>query len=381
MFFKTKNEPSHSFQPSFKLAFQLLLLSRIFAAYYSNIQGIIQCIHILFNEIDCDEVFNYWEPLHYLQYGIGQQTWEYSPEFAIRSWAYILPHAILAQGFELFITTHKIKLFYLIRLFFGGVSAWIDALLYDSVKKNVHPKVGIYTLIFLIFSPGMFISSTSFLPSTFAMYFTTLAFVFGLQSEITRKSAWNIVFCVGTGSLLGWPFAGALALPFICHIGMTRQKLRQIRWMFEASLLVLFGLLLPMVMIDYVFYKKWTIVPLNIVLYNIFSGPGRGPDIYGTEPFYFYIFNCLLNFNFAFLFALSSLPMLILSFTMDKKRLLNVFPVMFVLSFFYIWFMIFTLQPHKEERFMYVVYPILCVNGGISLYLFKEWAGVWIHVS
>lgn len=26
---------------------------------------------------DCDEVFNYWEPLHYLLYKSGFQTWEY----------------------------------------------------------------------------------------------------------------------------------------------------------------------------------------------------------------------------------------------------------------------------------------------------------------
>lgn len=26
---------------------------------------------------DCDEVFNYWEPLHYLIFGHGMQTWEY----------------------------------------------------------------------------------------------------------------------------------------------------------------------------------------------------------------------------------------------------------------------------------------------------------------
>lgn len=26
---------------------------------------------------DCDEVFNYWEPLHYVLHGYGMQTWEY----------------------------------------------------------------------------------------------------------------------------------------------------------------------------------------------------------------------------------------------------------------------------------------------------------------
>ncbi|VDK74941.1 unnamed protein product [Gongylonema pulchrum] len=33
---------------------------------------------------DCDEVYNYWEPLHLFLYGTGFQTWEYSPIYAIR---------------------------------------------------------------------------------------------------------------------------------------------------------------------------------------------------------------------------------------------------------------------------------------------------------
>lgn len=37
-------------------------------------------------------VFNFWEPLHYLHRGHAFQTWETSPEFSIRSWAYVLLH-------------------------------------------------------------------------------------------------------------------------------------------------------------------------------------------------------------------------------------------------------------------------------------------------
>ena len=37
-------------------------------------------------------VFNYWEALHYLDRGYGFRTWEYAPEFAIRSWAYLMLH-------------------------------------------------------------------------------------------------------------------------------------------------------------------------------------------------------------------------------------------------------------------------------------------------
>ena len=45
-------------------AFALLLAARLVSA----------CLNIVH---DCDEVYNYWEPLHFLLYGYGMQTWEY----------------------------------------------------------------------------------------------------------------------------------------------------------------------------------------------------------------------------------------------------------------------------------------------------------------
>lgn len=46
---------------------------------------------------DCDETFNYWEPAHYLSHGYGLQTWEYSPDYAIRSWLYVGLHAVVGN--------------------------------------------------------------------------------------------------------------------------------------------------------------------------------------------------------------------------------------------------------------------------------------------
>lgn len=40
--------------------------------------------------LDCDETFNYLEPLHYLLYGHGLQTWEYGPQFALRPYSFLL---------------------------------------------------------------------------------------------------------------------------------------------------------------------------------------------------------------------------------------------------------------------------------------------------
>lgn len=65
-------------------AFYVFLVANLVAAAYAPIQ-------------DCDETFNYWEPTHYLSHGYGLQTWEYSPDFAIRSWLYVGFHAILGN--------------------------------------------------------------------------------------------------------------------------------------------------------------------------------------------------------------------------------------------------------------------------------------------
>lgn len=50
-------------------AFVFLMIARYYSASHNNIH-------------DCDEVFNYWEPLHYLLYKSGFQTWEYRCGFA-----------------------------------------------------------------------------------------------------------------------------------------------------------------------------------------------------------------------------------------------------------------------------------------------------------
>ena len=59
---------------------------------------------------------------------------------------------------------------------------------------------------------------------------------------------------------------------------------------------------IPSVAVDYYYFGRLLVAPLNIVFYNVF-GKG-GPDLYGTEKFSYYIFNGILNFNILFPFAL-----------------------------------------------------------------------------
>lgn len=130
-------------------------------------------------------------------------------------------------------------------------------------------------------------------------------------------------------------------------------------------------------------YGKLTVVPWNIVKYNLFGGSERGPDLYGSSPWNFYLLNLVLNFNILVPLALLSLPALGLTYVIDRKRLGVVSPnsdqsspftiLGLRLTPFYLWLGILTLQSHKEERFMFPAYPLLCFNAAVALYLIRGW--------
>ena len=138
--------------------------------------------------------------------------------------------------------------------------------------------------------------------------------------------------------------------------------------------------------IDSYFYGKFAAVFWNIVRYNVFPDPSRGPNLYGTEPWYFYLLNLALNFNILLPMALFSLPALAITHRIDRRRLGNDIPspeqsspftvLALRLLPFYTWIGIMSIQPHKEERFMYPVYPLVCFNAAVTTFLLRGWIEV-----
>ena len=66
----------------------------------------------------------------------------------------------------------------------------------------------------MVFSPGMFHASASFLPSSFAMYTTMAGMASFMNWRGGLKTAHGI-FWFALGGVLGWPFSIALCLPFL----------------------------------------------------------------------------------------------------------------------------------------------------------------------
>eukprot|EP00742_Colponemidia_sp_Colp-10_P010632 GILJ01011695.1.p1 GENE.GILJ01011695.1~~GILJ01011695.1.p1 ORF type:complete len:594 (-),score=54.56 GILJ01011695.1:88-1836(-) len=330
------------------LAFPLLALVRMTSAWLNIIN-------------DCDETYNYWEPTHYLTHGFGMQTWEYSPVYALRSYLYVGVHAFLVKLVELF-TQDKIMMFYSVRAILGLVSAFCESCFVSAVLRRFGSISARLTLVFLLVSSGMFASSTAYLPSSTSMYMTTMA----LSCWFNNRFSLAVFFAVGA-TVFAWPFSAVIFVPLCLHT----IYIKGIRFSLTRGTLSLSIFLIPSVICDYLAYHKWTIAVLNIFLYNSGTGTtgeggGAGSSVlYGVEPWWFYGLNLILNFNVIWLLA--PLSLLIPFFVASWRRNLSAYgSLILYISPMFIWIGAMSCLPHKEERFIYPVYPTVCLCGAIT---------------
>lgn len=157
---------------------------------------------------DTDETHGYYEPVHYLLYGTGLQTWEYSPEFALRSYAFLTPFvaagtALHALGFS------KLQVFYGIRIILSQFMAYAVASLTHESKKVFGPEKCGYFVATLIFCPGLFFCSSAFLPSAVCCGLAALA----MSSLMSGHHGYTILYGCLAVLWTGWPFIGLIFLP------------------------------------------------------------------------------------------------------------------------------------------------------------------------
>ncbi|KAL7752429.1 mannosyltransferase [Sorochytrium milnesiophthora] len=360
---------------------------------------------------DCDETFNYLEPLHFVVHGSGAKTWEYASPYAIRTYMYTVLHAALLYTMRPFVLlvlhfapTHytaggqlKIVEFYALRCALALMSFASETALIRAVQTRWDTTSKRYSRVvrwFLLLSPGMFHAAPAMLPSSFVMYTSTYALAMVLRASGTSATAYpfvRIALLFALGVLYGWPFAGALAVPWGLHqLFSKRTSLR----LWRARLLRTFGgvavLSAPMYVVDYMFYKRWLFVPVRIVLYNVSAlaalvaavqrtlgldaatSEPRGPELYGTEPWHYYLINGALNFGAAWPLAFIGVCAMLL---MRAKRMQSTVAVSGPLL---LWLAVFMSQAHKEERFLYPVYPLVCVSAAVGLLDVVEPLAGWV---
>lgn len=206
----------------------------------------------------------------------------------------------------------------------------------------------------------MFISSAALLPSSFSMYFCMAAL-----SAWWHQKYKLAIFFTAISVLLGWPFVGLIAIPILIDILIRLKKVRLfVFWSIISGVTIL----LPMIVLDSSYYGKLVMAPINIVIYNVFTS--HGPNLYGTEPFSFYLINGFLNFNIVWLLALlTPIAIVISHFAVPAKSKQTTLSLPYYLSLapFYLWLVVMMIQPHKEERFLFPVYPMISLAGAITV--------------
>lgn len=108
----------------------------------------------------------------------------------------------------------QVSEFYFVRYALAFVCALAQTFLFRAISLVLTPRVGLLFVAALATSPGNFIASTAFLPSSFAMYtamFGAAAFIIWQGGVKTSQGlGW-----FAAGAVFGWPFSAALCAPFV----------------------------------------------------------------------------------------------------------------------------------------------------------------------
>ncbi|CAK0830084.1 unnamed protein product [Prorocentrum cordatum] len=326
----------------------LLAVARFSAAIYSGIS-------------DCDETFNYWEPAHFITFGYGFQTWEYSPVYALRSYLFLMPHAAAAKAAE--IALGRPAAFFLTRSAQAAFAVLVESMFAAAVARRFGHGVGAGTAWLLAVSPGPFMAAVAFLPSSIAMLHVCLVWALWLSGRPLAA-----VF-IGSGTcVLVWPFAALLFLPLgvsaLLQAGLARAVL------VAAASFVLWAA--ASLCVDSHFYGRPVLPAWEIIRYNVLDRSEKGgPELYGVEPWYFYVANGFLNLTLA-LPAAAALPFVaalchVLAGGGPRGALRGrpLHAVGFSAAAF-LWFAFFSSIPHKEERFLVPAYPLLAFAAAFA---------------
>lgn len=105
---------------------------------------------------------------------------------------------------------------------------------------------------------------------------------------------------------------------------------------------------------------------VNFIQYNVIGG-GES-SLYGVEAWPFYLINGALNFGVALPAALLLAPVAMLG-AMDITSARVTTSTAWAVSPLYVWLAAISALPHKEERFLYVVYPQVQPPTAVSMRL------------
>ena len=325
--------------------------------------------------MDCDEVYNYWEPLFFVLYGDGGlQTWEYAHEYALRTYAYLWPLKQLApllstlmrilQPANSFLTdfpvqNDRLATFVAMKAVLAGSMAvaevvWCHALSTRLLMSRRH--VPFYLALIMGTSAGMNHASAALLPSSTWMF----AFLLASTAYLYERHYAFCVAAVAATLTIGWPFGVMMLAPLGLRILWKEWMVRSAKGVFlllTFTAAIAVAVQAVVMVIDYRNYGIWVSPTINIFTYN---AAGGGDELYGTERITYYVKNLFLNLNVVSFLGAAVLPMIVFTQLRDADLIVLLSPM-------YLWLAVVVPRPHKEERFLFPIYPLLCLGAVLTV--------------
>ena len=103
---------------------------------------------------------------HFLLYGNGQQTWEYSPQYALRSYMYLLVHMVPAKLCWLLFEPNPMHVFYFVRCLLSVGCTLSEIYFYKLVQHfysmpylSINRKTFIFIFFIILILSEMYVAS------------------------------------------------------------------------------------------------------------------------------------------------------------------------------------------------------------------------------
>lgn len=265
---------------------------------------------------------------------------------------------------SLLLGTEGIGLLVGLRFICAVVCAWSEAVLYEGLRDGIGRQVAVVFACLTAVVPGTFHAGVAFLPSSMAMWGVAFAVGHWLRvgaagkegdgaAEARRVVTWVCALLLCTG----WPFPVLVLAPLVLEILLRDGLLVCLR----DALLYTAAVAGPVSLIDRVYYGFWTAPSVNTVVYNMV---GQSSVLYGVEPWTYYLFNAVLNLNVAVPLCLLA-PLLALASrargSPEGRR------VLVISAAAALWMALMLSNPHKEERFLFPVYPLALILAAYAL--------------
>jgi phosphatidylinositol glycan class B len=301
------------------IEFKWLIAVRIFEAL------------VLRTSFNPDEHWQANEVAHHLVFKEPEAllTWEWLPPAEIRGWAHPLVFAIFYK--TLAITGLDTR----------WLVAWGPRLIQSFFAASCDVAVGVLggeraqTLQLL----NWFLAFC--LPRTYSNSLETVLFTWSLVFYFKRNDALK-TFLISALTLLIRPTSAVLFIPIGVHYLFVKKG---------SLSMVLPGALLYLVLtavIDRIGYRHWVFVPWNFFKFNSMDGVSA---MYGSHPFLWYFYAGL-----PFMLGPHIIP---LAVALANEKVRNKHALLLSICLFAV--LVFSLNPHKEFRFLLPLMPSLSV--------------------